>query len=278
MRKIKDQRGQVKTMVKKSKKEICELIGVKIGGLKSIEHRGKLSDRLLSVGYQLVDKRIEGEAGKQQTWFYMEYRGSMSDEEIYNTMIDNLILRERDERGEFMENKTKVIKERKKFGKYLDVRVNHSDTPISQKEIADVIGISTVTLSKWEKIAHDNKLISTDGCFYFHKIGDEVYLIDKDEYMNAMRNKYQKNFLNDRLATKIEECFNGKISPADLADYAKMVGEWEVATNGYYYKLRKWKKGSAEDLINSIMEYAYSLGLNLNDKEALQLGIDLGVI
>ena len=76
-------------MVKKSKNEICELIGVKPGGLKTIERRGKLNDRLLSVGYQLVDKRIEGEVGKQQTWYYLEYRGNMSDEEIYNTMIDS---------------------------------------------------------------------------------------------------------------------------------------------------------------------------------------------
>ena len=43
--------GRIKTMVKKSKNEICELIGVKPGGLKSIEHRGKLIDRLLSVGF-----------------------------------------------------------------------------------------------------------------------------------------------------------------------------------------------------------------------------------
>ena len=65
--------------------------------------------------------------------------------------------------------RAKVIKEKEKFGKYLDARVNHSDKPISQKRIADVIGISTVTLSKWERIAQDNKLISADGCFYFHK-------------------------------------------------------------------------------------------------------------
>ena len=266
-------------MIKKvNKKELAEFLGVKVTYIKILNNRGTLEQKLLDAGYQLIDKKIEGDPGKQQTFYYIEPRGNMSDEEIYNIMIDGLILREKDEKGEFMENKTKVIKDKRRFGKYLDVRVNHSDVPISQKEIADVIGVSTVTLSKWEKIAHDNKLISTDGCFYFHKIGDEVYLIDKDEYMNAMQNKYQKNFLNDRLATKIEECFNGKISPADLADYAKMVGEWETATNGYYYKLRKWKKGSAEDLINSIMEYAYSLGLNLNDKEALQLGIDLGVI
>lgn len=265
-------------MVKMNKKELGGLLGVKPSGLKSIERRNRLEQKLLDAGYQLVDKRIEGDPGKQQTFYYIEPRGNMSDEEIYNTMIDGLILREKDEKGEFMENKTKVIKDKRRFGKYLDVRVNHSDVPISQKEIADVIGVSTVTLSKWEKIAYDNKLISTDGCFYFHKVGNELYLIDKDEYMNAMRNKYHRNDLNDKLATKIEDCFNGKISPTDLADYAKMVGEWETAVNGYYYKLRKWKKGSAEDLINSIMEYANSLGFTLTDKEALQFGVDLGVI
>ena len=59
-------------MVKKSTKEICELIGVKPSGLKTIERRGQLSDRLLSIGYNLVDKRIEGEVGKQQTFYYLE--------------------------------------------------------------------------------------------------------------------------------------------------------------------------------------------------------------
>ena len=59
-------------MVKKSKSELCELIGVKPSGLKTIERRGKLNDRLLSVGYQLVDKRIEGELGRQKTWYYMQ--------------------------------------------------------------------------------------------------------------------------------------------------------------------------------------------------------------
>ena len=136
-------------MVKKSKKEICELIGVKIGGLKSIEHRGQLNDRLLSIGYQLIDKKVEGEVGKQSTWYYLEEAIEYIDIDDFNTLIDNLVSIDTSTN----EVKQAKIVKREEFGLYLQGRVLDENKPVTNQELANITGVNTKFKSDVTSIA-----------------------------------------------------------------------------------------------------------------------------
>ena len=48
-------------MVKVNKKGLAEILGEKVHYIKILQNRGTLEGKLLDVGYQLIDKKIEGD-------------------------------------------------------------------------------------------------------------------------------------------------------------------------------------------------------------------------
>ena len=78
-------------MVKVNKKGLAEILGVKVTYIKILQNRGTLEGKLLDVGYQLIDKKIEGEVGKQQTFYYLDEFVESIDADDFNILMDNLI-------------------------------------------------------------------------------------------------------------------------------------------------------------------------------------------
>ena len=75
-------------MIKKfNKKELCELIGVKPSGLKTIERRDQLEEKLSNEGYRLISR--ESDESKLNRIIYTI---EINDDEIIAPRSDNEIL------------------------------------------------------------------------------------------------------------------------------------------------------------------------------------------
>lgn len=255
-------------MVKKSKKEICELIGVKIGGLKSIEHRGQLSNRLLSTGYELIDKKIEGELGRQQTWYYLEEAIESIDIDDFNALIDSLVS---------VDTSTKEVKQakivkREEFGLYLQGRVLDENKPVTNQELANITGVNTKTITRWNKVARDSGLIQTNGHFFFR--------IDEDGYFDEVDRKtfimtWAKVFADDGIKKAEEQYNNGEISLKEFGSRCRYYGRLEGIVSGICIRQQKYKVCN-QDLVDEFIESMKKAGIELSEEQKEILGSTFG--
>ena len=70
-----------------TKKELANLLGVKSEGLKTLERRGRLEERLMEKGCRLINKEVIGEIGKQQTIYTIEQCEDTSLDEMLEILM-----------------------------------------------------------------------------------------------------------------------------------------------------------------------------------------------
>ena len=255
-------------MVRKSKKEICELIGVKPSGLKTIERRGKLNERLLSIGYNLINKRMEGEAGKQQTWYYLEEIMESIDIDDFNALVDSLIS---------IDTSTKEVKQAKivkkeEFGLYLQGRVLDENKPVTNQELADITGVNTKTIIRWNKVARDSGLIQTNGHFFF-RIDENGYFDEVDRKTFIMT--WAKVFADDGIKKAEEQYNNGEISLKEFGSRCRYYGRLEGIVSGICIRQQKYKVCN-QDLVDEFIESMKKAGIELSEEQKEILGSTFG--
>ena len=141
-------------MIKVDKRGLSEILGVKVSGLKTIERRGQLEDRLLYKGYNLVYKKIEGDDGKMM--YTLDDAPVSVDFVEFNKLMDNLIQIDKST-GEV---KPANIMKREEFGRYIQGRLlDNGDICITNEAIATVANIAPSTVRKWDKIADRKSVV-----------------------------------------------------------------------------------------------------------------------
>ena len=251
-----------------NKKELGELLGVKPSGLKSIERRNGLEQKLLDVGYQLIDKKIEGEIGKQQTFYYLDEFVESIDIDDFNTLMDNLISIDTST-GEIKQ--AKIVK-REEFGLYLQGRVLDESKPVTSQELADITGVNRKTIIRWDKVARDNKLIQTDGHFFFR--------IDEDGYFDEVDRKtfimtWAKVFADDGIKKAEEQYNNGEISLKEFGSRCRYYGRLEGIVSGICIRQQKYKVCN-QDLVDEFIESMKKAGIELSEEQKEILGSTFG--
>lgn len=209
-----------------NKKELCNILNISKEALKKIENKGQLKERLNKKGYNYISKYKKG----RQVLYIIEQENSYK--EIYSNMTECLY-------------KTKKEKE---FSKYFTLRTK-SLVPISKKDLSLHSLVSTRTVSKWDNILLDNKIISKDGFFYFciEGAGDAKIIREcsKEEYKIFFKNKAYKQAFKELELKYIK----GLITLTELTLASGEIGAIRAATeNKYYYRVNKYKTNKDNQL------------------------------
>ena len=169
------------------KKELCDILGIQLEGLKSIEKRHQLNERLENKGYKLISKTKVGR------------------NVIYNIEKVN-------ESKEIYYNLCKYVygtNDIGKFSKYFCLRVFNVENPITKREISNSSGANKHNIKKWDDKMIENKILDKDGYFYmaidYNDDGTYVKrLTDKYEYLNFVKDsKFAKR--KQELITKYKK-------------------------------------------------------------------------
>lgn len=255
-------------MVKVNKKGLAEILGVKVTYIKILQNRGTLEGKLLDVGYQLIDKKIEGDPGKQQTFYYLDEFVVSIDADDFNTLMDNLISIDTST-GEIKQAK---ITKREEFGLYLQGRVLDESKPVTSQELADITGVNRKTIIRWDKVARDNKLIQTDGHFFFR--------IDEDGHFDEVDRKtfmmtWAKVFADDGIKKAEEQYNNGEISLKEFGNRCRYYGRLEGIVTGICIRQKKYKVCN-QDLVDEFIESMKKAGIELSEEQKEILGSTFG--
>ena len=253
-------------MVKVDKKELAEILGVKVTYIKILQNRGTLESKLLDAGYQLIDKKIEGNNGKM-IYYLDEFVGSV-DIDDFNVLIDNLISIDTST-GEIKQAK---ITKREEFGLYLQGRVLDESKPVTSQELADITGVNRKTIIRWDKVARDNKLIQTDGHFFFR--------IDEDGHFDEVDRKtfmmtWAKVFADDGIKKAEEQYNNGEISLKEFGNRCRYYGRLEGIVAGICIRQKKYKVCN-QDLVDEFIESMKKAGIELSEEQKEILGSTFG--
>lgn len=238
-------------IIKVDKRGIANILDVKKEGLKTIEKNNNLEIRLEEKGYKLLDRYKEGKK------IYYNLDQISENKEVLNNIC----------------NITFKTKQEEKLKNYIIIRSDFSNYPLSKKKIADVVGVGTKTIAKWDNIMLNNKYMFKDGFFYMkvEKLDDGKYIVnqvDKWEY-----NTYWKNKIKTKLYKSLQEKYiNGSIT---LDEFTLAIDE--IATllnmidNKYYYKIAKYKINDDNKLFKDI----YNLFLSVYGNENIEIEFEL---
>lgn len=217
---------------------MCELLGVKNKGLKSLEDRETLKERLNNMGYELINKEKKGR-------------------KIYYTI--KLI-------SKVKEVLSKVCKDEFKtnlcdsFGMYFKQR--DKEEVISKKEVARDSKVNVSTIQKWDKLMLDKPLMGDKGYAYFQitMMDDmwEIEQVDKETY---------NEFWNVKLKLKkyrvLEKDFcDGKLTPKQLIKRTSEISKMETAIDGYFcYRIKTYSMNREHPLYIDLQYLLKSMNL-----------------
>src|SRR5471030_1553575 len=151
--------------MKVDRKELANMLGIKSEGLKTIEKRHQLEERLDNIGYKLIEK----EKLSRKVYYIIE------------TINVN---------RELISSMCKYVFEANKSNEFIDYFIERmgkskADVVASTGYISEKINVNTSTVRRWDlKKLLDKKIISNDGFFYF-KLNKENHVIEevsKEEY------------------------------------------------------------------------------------------------
>jgi len=150
--------------MKVDRKELANMLGIKSEGLKTIEKRHQLEERLDNIGYKLIEK----EKLSRNVYYIIE------------TINVN---------KELISSMCKYVFEANKSNEFIDYFIERTgkskaDVVASTGYISEKINVNTSTVRRWDLKLLDKKIISNDGFFYF-KLNKENHIIEevsKEEY------------------------------------------------------------------------------------------------
>ena len=234
--------------MKYDKMQLCELLGIKDAGLKTIIRRKQLEDKLNSIGYNLLEVVKEG----RKNVYILEQINI--NKHIYNNLCKVV----------YKSNKEESFKD------YFLTRTNNNkddnikDKILSKKDISNISKVCGNTISKWDKVLLDKNIISKDGFFYFYIdiTKHEIKQCSQDEYKSFWRNKaHLKSF------TSLQHKYiNGEITLSELQLSSAEIGATIALTeNRYFYRTKKYNTNTENQLYIDTLELIKNIyGTNEN--------------
>ena len=232
-------------ILKLDKIQLCELLGTKEGGLKTIIKRKQLETKLNNIGYNLIETTKEG----KKNIYIIEQQNI--NKQIYNNTCKFLYKTNNEEA----------------FTKYFLTRTNYINEEqkiYSKKDIGNISKVCTNTISKWDKTLLNTKIISNDGYFYFYidMINYKIAQCTQEEYKTFWRNKaYLKAFQS--LQNKY---IKSEITLNELQLASAEIGATIALTeNKYYYRTKKYNTNTENQLYIDTIELIKNIyGTNEN--------------
>lgn len=212
-----------------------QILNVKKEGLKTIEKRKQLNNRLKDKGYKLIDKVKEG----RKIYYIIDKQSN--EKEIYNNLVHILF---------------NTLKE-KEFSTYFLTRIANINKPITKELLSKNCEVNRKTITKWDNKMIEHRLLSKDGYFYvsttYDDEGKPTYtLTSKEEYYSYMRCsryvKQKEKVLQDYKSGKID------IESCQLLLDGITLNQ-QAIENRFVYKVNKFQLIHNNYLIKDILNY-----------------------
>ncbi|MDV3426641.1 MAG: hypothetical protein LIR50_05560 [Bacillota bacterium] len=206
--------------MKLDRRQVANMLGVKLDGLKTIERRKQIEKRLKDIGYNLINKITEN----RKAYYIVEM--VYSDKQLINSIC----------RHSFNTLKTN------EFTTYFKERTKHSkkDKAISLESLAEISNVNSSTICKWDLKLLDKKIISKDGFFYFklNKLTQTVEEVTKEEFKSFWKNRGRLKTYNNlqRRYLKGEITFNEALEISNNQTALRLELE-----NKYLYRAKRYK-------------------------------------
>lgn len=211
-----------KNVIKATRQEIMEILGVTPRNLKEIEKKNQLQERLNANGYNFIEKVKKGRIYE----YYMEIAEEIDNEVLLKSVLEN------------------VFKVRKylSFSEYYTIRYVFAKAKwqgASQSAIAEKVGVSKITIKRWDDMLRKQGLIKQDGYYYYKKdiVTFEETEICEDEYKSYWRNKrYIK-----AMKSLFDKNYKGLITDEELSIGISENEEIRKALEGKYcFRVKKY--------------------------------------
>ena len=176
-------------MVRKfNKKELCELIGVKPNGLKTIERRNQLEEKLSNEGYRLISRESDGSKLNR-----IIYTIEINDDDIIAPRSDSEILLDQ------MLEKMIGRKGNKIIAYYVTyLKLKYPGVPLRVSALADQLrslGGDRIQIHRYIKTLVDNEVIIHNGYKYVLYMGDKITTTNYERYRKFQAKKGVKKQL-----------------------------------------------------------------------------------
>jgi hypothetical protein len=217
--------------IKVDKKGLCEILGLKESGLKTIIKRKQLDKRLDEQGYKLLEQIKEG----RKVYYILEQTNN--NKEVYNNMCKYI----------FNTNKPTSFKD------FFISRTVFDNFVKSNKDLAELSNVSAKTISKWNNTLLDKNIIAKDGYFYFYidKEHKTIKQCEKVEYNTFWRNKA----ISNSFKTLQSRYLKGEITLNELQIASAGLGATvALIENKYYYRIKKYKTNKDNQLYLDMLE------------------------
>ena len=167
----------MKEIIKVTREDILDILGVTNNNLKQIIKRKQLEGRLKEKGYIYIDKEKIG----RNTLYILNKYYITTDVESLNNICSGLF----------------HTRKQKEFSNYYLYRILNLDKAITKELLSRLSEVSHNTITKWDKLMIENNIMDKDGFYYVRMTIDKnsddpkpIYeLTDKFEYSTFCKNK-----------------------------------------------------------------------------------------
>lgn len=229
--------------MKLSKQQLMDILGVKKAGLKSIENRQQLKERLKEKGYEFKDKIKEG----RNIYYIAEQTNT--NKEVYNNMV------------KYIFNTTKE----EQFTDYFLYRIMNLHRPITKNIIADKTNLNRKTITKLDNKMTEHNILSKDGYFYVCA----TYIDNKPTYTLTCKEEYNSYLKCSRSVKKKQKVLqrfkNGEID-FDMCQLLLdgIILNQKVIENKFVYRVSKFLLIENNDLIKDMFELIEQIYIDKN--------------
>ena len=209
-------------IIKATRQEVMEILGVMPRNLKEIEQRNQLEERLKVNGYNFIEKVKNGRSYD----YYIEISETLDNEVLLKNILENVF----------------NVRHHLSFSEYYTIRYVFALAKWQgayQSAIAEKVGVSEITIKRWDDTLRKQGLIKQDGYYYYKKDTEtfEETEICEYEYKSYWRNKrYIK-----AMKSLLDKYDNGLITRDELCVGVSENEEIRKAVEGKYcFRVKKY--------------------------------------
>ena len=172
------------------REDLLQMLNVKEQTLKEIIKKKKLAERLERLGFTYLRTEKEG----RKSVYIIEEKSNSENILMWNSMLVNYF-------GIKPSNGDK-------FARYLLYRFSNINNPITKQMIAEKVGVSRVTISKWDEKLIELDLMKKLETYYIERIGTEE-TDARDIIINIVSEKEKNEYWSNK--TKVDKTVNSKL-------------------------------------------------------------------